>query len=285
MDLRTALRHPADRRGSSPIGTLLGVWAHPDDEAYLSSGLMALARAAGERVVVATATKGEVGTDDPAVYPPERLALIRERETANSLAALDVTEHHWLGHLDGTLDEIPAGRPVRQIRRLIEDVQPDTIVTFGPEGMTGHADHQAVSSWTTRAWLELDRPCRLWYATVTPEFHDTWGTVNAEVGFWFEGAIPPCDPVSELAFDVECDHVLLDLKFAALEAHESQTAGYISRLGVDRYRRWWSTESFADAQRARAPHAVGRLVPRQSFGLLSRQPGTDDPDADLTNVA
>src|SRR5689334_19924197 len=85
------------------VGVLLGVWAHPDDEAYLSSGLMARARAAGSRVVVATATRGEAGTDDPAGWPPERLAAIREREMAASLAALDVREHFWLGYRDGEL--------------------------------------------------------------------------------------------------------------------------------------------------------------------------------------
>ena len=29
----------------SALGTIMGIWAHPDDEAYLSGGLMALARA------------------------------------------------------------------------------------------------------------------------------------------------------------------------------------------------------------------------------------------------
>ena len=47
------------------IATLLGVWAHPDDEAYLSSGLMSVVRKGGGRVVVVTATRGEHGTDDP----------------------------------------------------------------------------------------------------------------------------------------------------------------------------------------------------------------------------
>src|SRR3954465_10037017 len=52
------------------VGTLLGVWAHPDDEAYLSSALMAAVRRAGSRVVVVTATHGEHGTGDPALVPP-----------------------------------------------------------------------------------------------------------------------------------------------------------------------------------------------------------------------
>src|SRR5664279_6249016 len=94
--------------GSEDIGVLLGVWAHPDDDAYLTAGLMSVVRAAGHRVVVATATKGELGTEDPVALPPERLALIRERETAASLAALDVREHRWLGHRDGTLDQGPS---------------------------------------------------------------------------------------------------------------------------------------------------------------------------------
>ena len=32
------------------LGTVLGVWAHPDDEAFLTAGLMLLARRAGNRV-------------------------------------------------------------------------------------------------------------------------------------------------------------------------------------------------------------------------------------------
>ncbi len=47
------------------IRTLLGVWAHPDDEAYLSSALMASVRRDGGRVVVATATRGELGRRTP----------------------------------------------------------------------------------------------------------------------------------------------------------------------------------------------------------------------------
>ena len=39
------------------LGTILGVWAHPDDDIYLSAGLMAVAAAAGERVVDVTATR------------------------------------------------------------------------------------------------------------------------------------------------------------------------------------------------------------------------------------
>src|SRR5215475_13750152 len=89
------------------VGALLGIWGHPDDEAYASAALMSLVRAAGNRVTVATATRGENGTPDPETWPPQRLAALREREMAASLAACDVREHHWLGYCDGTLDQVP----------------------------------------------------------------------------------------------------------------------------------------------------------------------------------
>ena len=75
-----------------PEGPVLGVWAHPDDEAYLSAGLMATASEAGRRVVVATASWGERGTDDPRRWPPHRLAARRRGELARSLAAVGVQQ-------------------------------------------------------------------------------------------------------------------------------------------------------------------------------------------------
>jgi LmbE family N-acetylglucosaminyl deacetylase len=47
------------------LGTVLSIWAHPDDEAYLCDGIMAMAAAAGSRVVCVTAARGELGVTDP----------------------------------------------------------------------------------------------------------------------------------------------------------------------------------------------------------------------------
>ncbi len=43
------------------LGTILGIWAHPDDETWSSAGLMAMAADNGQRVVCVTATYGENG--------------------------------------------------------------------------------------------------------------------------------------------------------------------------------------------------------------------------------
>lgn len=245
----------------SRTGTLLGVWAHPDDEAFLSAALMARSRQAGERVVVATATRGERGTVDPTTWPPARLGELRERELTRSLELLGVHEHHWLGHTDGLLPVVDGRRAVAQVASLIDDVDPDTVVTFGPDGMTGHDDHRTVSTWVTRAWHATGRRSRLWYATVTPAFHEIWGPVNAAVGLWFDGTRPPLTRRRELAAQVVCDHALLDLKYAALRAHASQTDGLVAALGESRFRRWWAVESFVAAQQG-APEAVGEASSR-----------------------
>ncbi len=234
---------------SSPasVGTLLGIWAHPDDEAYLSSGLMAQVRRAGGRVAVVTATRGEHGTDDPGRWPPERLAAHRERELRDSLRIAGVHEHHWLYHRDGELGRIPLAVGAAELVPIIEDVRPDTIVTFGPDGMTGHEDHRAISAWTTEAWRLTGSHGELWYATLTPEFHDEWGPLNDEVGLWFEGSEPPETPRDRLSAHVRLSGDHLTRKHRALRAHASQTSGLEALVGSDRYRDWWSTESFVRA--------------------------------------
>lgn len=227
------------------LGTVLGVWAHPDDEAYLSGGLMAAARLAGQRVVVVTATTGEHGTPDPRRWPPARLARTRRLESAASLAALGVTEHHWLGYADGGCAAVPPVAGEAAVARWMEEVRPDTIVTFGPDGLTGHADHRTVSAWTTAAWRATGGSARLLYAALTEDFHATWGPVNDRIGMWMSDERPVADDADVV--QLRCDAALADRKLVALRAQATQTATLVELLGEETYRRWWATESFVDA--------------------------------------
>ena len=224
---------------------MLGVWAHPDDEAYLSSGLMSVVREGGGRVVVVTATRGERGTDDPEKFPPERLAPLRERELIASLAQVGVHEHRWLTYRDGDLARMPLAQGASDLVPVMEDVRPDVIVTFGPDGMTGHPDHRAVSAWTTEAWRQTGKPAELWYATLTSEFHRNWGELNDRVGLWM--ATPPVTPDAELSAQVRMSGRLLARKHRALRAHASQTRVLEDLVGSEIYREWWSAESFVAA--------------------------------------
>jgi LmbE family N-acetylglucosaminyl deacetylase len=250
------------------LGTVLGVWAHPDDEAYLSAGLMAAARAAGLRVVVATATYGEQGTPDPRRWGPARLGALRRHELAASLAVVGVHEHHWLGFADGGCAEITVATGQAAVGRIIDEVRPDTIVTFGPEGMTGHPDHRAVSAWATTAWLARGGPGQLLYATQTPEFHTRWGEVNDRLGIWMSGRGPSTSP-GDLALRVDLREAERDRKLAALRAHASQTASLVEQLGPDEFAAWWATETFVAAPRTGAVHTgavAATLEPAGSGG-------------------
>jgi LmbE family N-acetylglucosaminyl deacetylase len=239
----TVVRTPAD---AAALGTVLGVWAHPDDETYLSSGLMALARRAGRRVVCVTMTRGEHGTGDPVRWPPDRLAATRDHEIRAAMAILGIEEHRCIGLEDGTLPDLDRGAGVSLVADLIAEVRPDTIVTFGPEGMTGHPDHQTIAAWVEAAWRSLRprRRPRLLRATTTDRFADSYADIHAELGVFGPG-LPLRTPDAELSVSVRLDDELADLKLAALRAQTTQTAPVIAAMGEERYRLWFAEESFS----------------------------------------
>ncbi len=224
-----------------PIGeTVLGIWAHPDDEAYLSAGLMARAVRAGGRVVLRHATRGERGTPDPDTWPPDRLAMVREREAVASLAELGVTDHGFLGHTDGGCAAVAPAAAVGGLAKLIETVRPDVVVTFGPDGITGHPDHVTVSRWVTAAWCAAGHG-RLLYAVSTRSFARRFATAHRRLGLTSVGATMPDDVVT---LAVRLTEEELDRKRAALAAHSSQTDGLAATMGEQTYRRWYDVEAF-----------------------------------------
>lgn len=247
-------RQITDPDGARALGTVLGVWAHPDDEAYLSAGLMALARAAGNHVTCVTATLGEHGTDDPDTWPPERLARTRRLEISASMAVLGVTDHRILGYEDGTLCAQPAPPAVATIASLIEEVRPDTIVTFGPDGMTGHPDHQTVSAWTLAAWRQTRRG-RLLQATTTESFALEHADLHQRIPVFGPG-LPLRTAAEEVALAVALDDDLLDRKLAALRAQATQVGPLVSAMGEQAFRSWWRTETFREAVASRTVPAL-----------------------------
>lgn len=224
---------------------LLGVWAHPDDEAYLSAGLMARVRAAGGQVTVVTATRGEKGTDDPADYDQDHFGALREYELRRSLASVGVDDVRFLDFRDGECDIADDESAITSIADVIADVRPDAIVTFGPDGMTGHADHRAVSRWTTEAFRRTVNG-ELLYATVTHDWASRHQRMNEELGVYAD--CPDGRPVSvgRRAVALECTLTEreLDLKRSALAAHGSQTASLADMVGEGTYRTWWQEERF-----------------------------------------
>jgi LmbE family N-acetylglucosaminyl deacetylase len=197
--------------------------------------------------VCVTATRGELGTPDPATWPPHRLAAERTDELARCLEILGVTEHHWLGYRDGECAQAGASDAVERLSELIEEVSPDTVLTFGPDGITGHPDHQTVSAWTTKAFDRAAPPgAQLLYAAVSEQRMRRWKSLGDSLGIYLPG-YPVITPADQLAVDLELDSGTAGRKVRALAAQTTQTAGLIAALGVDRYTAWVGEESFAAA--------------------------------------
>jgi LmbE family N-acetylglucosaminyl deacetylase len=224
------------------LGTVLSIWAHPDDEAYLCGGIMAMAAAAGSRVVCVTATRGELGVTDPMRWPPEQLAAIREAEMAACLEVLGVKEHRWLGYPDGGCAEADSTAAAEHIAEIILQIEPDTILTFAADGQTGHPDHMAVHRWT----VEAVRRTRIGTLHVVANTQD-W--LDDQLAQWIElGAIvgePPTVWAGPLSIDATLSGELLDLKYAALAAQASQTEAVRTLVGEKRYREIIRIERFA----------------------------------------
>jgi LmbE family N-acetylglucosaminyl deacetylase len=234
----------------SALGTILSIWAHPDDETYLAGGTMAAARDHGQRVVCVTATAGEHGTDDPDTWPPNRLGRVRRWEAAAAMAALGVDEHLVLGYPDGGLEPDDPDA-IERISRLIDDVRPDTILTFGVDGMTFHPDHVAVHHWVRSAWERRGRVARLAYATTTVEVLAEHGDEFERWNMYMTDDRPTGVAADELSIHVRLDGPQLDRKMVALRAMATQTGPLIAALGVDTYATHVREEWFVDALPAR----------------------------------
>jgi LmbE family N-acetylglucosaminyl deacetylase len=230
------------------LGTILGVWAHPDDEAYLSAGLMARAVRAGSRVVCVTATRGEGGSMDEERWPPETMGEVRTEELERSLEILGVAEHHWLDLPDIDMETGLPEEGYATVLELVREVQPDTVLTFGPDGMTGHEAHKSVSTWATRANREAGKPgSKVVYACVTPEwaaeFLPIWEPFNV-----FLPGTPRQVPREELAILYELPPDIHEVKVRALNAHVSQIESILQAVGDEVWWRQMSFEGFRPAE-------------------------------------
>jgi LmbE family N-acetylglucosaminyl deacetylase len=126
-------------------GPVLAVFAHPDDERIIGPLLSRLAREGRETHLV-IATDGSQGTRDFAKIPAgAQLAAAREKEATCAANRLGVRKLHIVGLLDGGLASFEAlGKLRSAIAAIVDSVKPAAIITFGPEGGTGHPDHRLV---------------------------------------------------------------------------------------------------------------------------------------------
>lgn len=151
---------------------ILAVFAHPDDERVIGPLLSRFGRE-GRNVHLVIATDGSKGIRDHAGIPagPD-LAAARKLESECAAKRLGVRQLHLIGLEDGGLASFEnLGRLRTELRAIIGRLQPAAIITFGPEGGTGHPDHRLVGNMATEIVqsVEYHREVDLLYASLPAE--------------------------------------------------------------------------------------------------------------------
>ncbi len=218
-------------------GTLALVVAHPDDDTFGSAGTVALhADDPAFRFVLVHATSGEAGQiADPALATPETLGAVREEEDRRSWVALgrEPDRHEWLRYPDHGVDAIDRSELVGRIETILAEERPDVVVTFGPDGVTGHPDHVTVGLATTEAFHRLRAADaggfrRLIHTAIPQRRIDEWNRELVQAGkepmdssqLYVPGGVP------DEAIDVEVDtSQVIEPVVAAIAEHRTQAGG------------------------------------------------------------
>ena len=221
------------------MSTLLLVHAHPDDEAISTGGVMMRAHSDGHRVVLVTATRGELGEihnmDEESTRP--RLAEVRTEELRRAAEILGVDRQEFLGYrdsgmagTDGNRDPrsfhmAPLGEAAERVAAIMREERPEVVVTYTPDGTYGHPDHIKAHHATVAAFDLLERegrpPAKLYLHAIPREMMRAWRERASELGIEpgtirIEGI-----PEAEITTVVDVGD-LVDAKRQAFGVHVSQ---------------------------------------------------------------
>jgi len=148
--------------------TLMAIFAHPDDEAFGTGGTLAKYAGEGVEVHLVMATLGEAGrVANPAISVTQPLGAWREQELRCACECYGIKQLHLLGYMDGQTTVVPQSGAVFKIVKLLRQIKPQAVISFGPEGIYGHYDHLAVHRWATAA-VELAAETGCWSAAGPP---------------------------------------------------------------------------------------------------------------------
>ncbi|MET0475631.1 MAG: PIG-L family deacetylase [Mycobacterium sp.] len=230
--------------GSRPP-VLMIVHAHPDDESSQTGGTLARYAAAGCRTVLVTCTDGCEGdaadgakSGQPG-HDPRRVAAHRSGELAAASAALGVRDVVQLGYRDSGVPESRAAAAdcfsrrdmtplVTQMVRLVRLHQPDVLITYPPNGLSGHPDHVRTHDVVAAAYANVVanggvRVPRLYHiAMSTSRLRAARSAVRAALG---DDAWAPPEEMGtdDAAITTSIDvSAFWDQKLQALAAHASQ---------------------------------------------------------------
>jgi len=140
--------------------TILAIFAHPDDETTIAPVLAKYA-SEGHDVYLVISTDGQFGvTDHFGMSAGDTLAAVRDQELACSCVAMGIHPPIRLGLQDGMglnchgnfYEQVPKFE--KAFKEVLQKIKPTKIITYGPDGDTGHPDHRLVGMFTTELLLK-----------------------------------------------------------------------------------------------------------------------------------
>lgn len=118
---------------------VLCIFAHPDDEAFGPGGTIALL-AKKHPVYLICITDGNDQN-----HGKTDLAKKRKQELRLSAKILGIKKVFFLNYPDGSLNNNLYHQLAKRLQGFIDRLQPETLITFEPRGVSGHIDHVTVS--------------------------------------------------------------------------------------------------------------------------------------------
>ncbi len=221
-----------------PDGLLL-LLAHPDDESFMLPGVAMCAVTAGRRVALVCATRGQAGSaGEPPLVSRDALPATREAELRAACAILGIELLELLDHQDKQLELANADKLRETLVRHIRAERPAVVVTFDPEGVSGHVDHKTIGR---RA---LDAVT----AAADPRYHPALGAPHrvrrvvwpAPILVWHEWRPEALARAWGIDYLIDT-RALRERKIAALRAHRTQ------HVSIDRE---WFGEAYRKSEGA-----------------------------------
>lgn len=231
------------------------IFAHPDDDTYGVGGTLALHADEELEVTVLMTTSGEFGRIlDPSLATRETLGRVREAEDLAAWRALGLDpDLRFLRYPDGGVVEVPREELVATFLDALLDTRPRVVVTFGPDGITGHEDHVSVGAAATDAFHAAraaggDGFERLLYTVLPRSRLDRFNQVLRGRGM---EPIDPTQPFQPRGVPDETVGVIVDCsavsdrKLEALREHRTQ--GELEDVPFDLWPEILGTEAFVIA--------------------------------------
>jgi LmbE family N-acetylglucosaminyl deacetylase len=250
--------------------SMLGVFAHPDDETYSIGGCMARYGEEGVVSTVLSFTRGEAGQIGGGVSATrETLGAVREAELREACRLCSCMDVRFVGTPDSGTKVTEEG--IQAIVDVLRELKPEILVSMEPEGITRHPDHIAVSQMTTEAFERVREEGyvkRLFLSAEPTASLKGWMSELERRGLqWIskdDPLYPQPSPDQSIACIVDVTPWLAT-KAAALKAHVSQSDEIVSWLPEEMYAMTIGAEAF---QRVYPPKAKGEIVVTDLFDGL-----------------